>query len=115
MPSVLAPPLFFIMRSQFGRQLYAPGIGRHPANVIAQKGRADLDALSIFLAGRPFLLADRRISADTSVFGLLAPMVYWPMETHFATYARSLPNLKTYCDWMRECCLSRSGGGTAER
>ena len=97
-----------MMRSHFGRQLYARGIARHTPEVIAEKGRADLDALSAFLGDRLFLLADRPASADTAVFGLLAPVVYWTMATPVAAHARSLPNLVAYCDRMRERCFSRS-------
>ena len=100
MPALLAAPVFSLMRSQFRKQLYARGIARHDPEVIAHKGRADLDALAAFLGDRPFLLTDRPTSADTAVFGLLAPTVYWSMETPVAMYARSLPNLKTYCDRM---------------
>src|SRR5215203_1068368 len=105
-PAVLAKPVFFVMQRQFGKQLYARGIARHDPDVIIRKGRADLDALALFVADKPFLLTDRPTSADTAVFGLLAPMVYWPMETPVATYARSLPNLKAYCDRMRDRCFS---------
>jgi glutathione S-transferase len=91
-----------MLRRQFGKQLYARGIARHAPEIIAQKGRADLDAFAAFLGNRPFLLTDRPTSADTAVFGLVAPMVYWPMETPVAMYARSLPNVRAYCDRMRE-------------
>jgi glutathione S-transferase len=104
---VLARPAFFIMQRQFGKQLYARGIARHDPEVIAGKGRADLDALASFLGDRPFLLTDRPTSSDTAVFGLLAPVVYWPMETPVAMYARSLPNVRAYCDRMRERCFER--------
>lgn len=106
MPAALAWPVFFLMQRQFGRQLYARGIARHPPEVIAQKGRSDLDALSAFLGERQFLLTDRPTSADTAVFGLVAPMVYWPMQTPVAAHARALPNVKAYCDRMRERCFS---------
>ena len=49
MPSVLAGPVFLLIRQQFGKQLYARSIARHSPEVIAQKGRADLDALAAFL------------------------------------------------------------------
>jgi glutathione S-transferase len=101
-PSVVAGPLFLLMKHQFRKQLYARGLARHAPEVIAQKGRADLDAFAAFLSDRPFLLTDRPTSADTAVFGLVAPMVYWPMETPVAMYARSLPNVRAYCDRMRD-------------
>ena len=115
MPAALARPVFFLMRRQLRRQLYARGIARHTPEVIAQKGRSDLDALSLFLGERLFLLADRPTSADTAVFGLVAPMVYWPMETPVATYARSLPNVRAYCDRMRERCFRRPAVASVSR
>jgi glutathione S-transferase len=105
MPPVLARPLFSLMRHQLGKQLYARGIARHAPEIIAQKGRADLDALAAFLGNRPFLLTDRPTSTDTAVFGLVAPIVYWPMETPVAMYARSQLNIRAYCDRMRAASL----------
>jgi glutathione S-transferase len=105
MPPVVGRLLFPLMRSHFGRQLYARGIARHAPEIIAQKGRADLDALSAFLSDRPFLLADRPTTADTAVFGLLAPVVSWTMDTPVAAYARSVPNLVAYCRRMQERCF----------
>jgi glutathione S-transferase len=104
-PPVFGPLVFRTMRSHFGRQLYARGIARHAPEVIAGKGRADLDALSAFLGDRPFLLADRPTSADCAVFGLLAPMLYWSFVTPVSTHARSLSNLAAYCDRMRARCF----------
>lgn len=104
-PALLAPPVFFMMRSQFGKQLYARGIARHTPDVIAEKGRADLDALEVFLTDKPFLVADQPSTADTAIFGLVAPVVYWPMETPVAAHARSLVRVKAYCDRMRERCF----------
>lgn len=101
----LGPLLFRVVRAQFGKQLHARGIARHAPDVIAAKGRADLDALSVFLGERPFLLADRPVAADAAVFGLVAPMVYWPMATPVAVHARSLPNLAAYCERMRARCF----------
>src|SRR5215208_2319264 len=58
MPPVLGPVVYRMLRSHFGRQLYARGIARHAPDVIEGKGRSDVDALSTFLGERPFLLAD---------------------------------------------------------
>ena len=100
---------FLVNALPIRKQLYARGIARHDPEVITRKGRADLDALSAFLRNKPFLLTDGPTSADTAVFGLLAPTVYWSMETPVAMYARSLPNLKSYCDRMREHCFDPQG------
>jgi glutathione S-transferase len=105
LPPVVGPALFTVLRSQFRRQLYARGIGRHTPEVIATKGRADVDALGSFLGDRVFLLRERPSTADTAVFGLLAPMVYWPMRTPVATHLKSAPTIVAYCDRMRQRCF----------
>jgi glutathione S-transferase len=104
-PRPFGGALFLMMRSHFGRQLRARGIARHAPDVIADAGRADLDALSAALENRDFVLADRPTLADVSIFGLLGPVMYWPMDTPVALHARSTPNLKMYCDRMRERCF----------
>jgi len=105
MPSLIVSPVFLMLQSHFRRQLYARGIARHAPEVIAEKGRADLNAIAAFLGDRPFLLGERPTSADTAVFGLLAPMVYWPMATPVASHAKSLANLAAYCERMRKRCF----------
>ena len=109
MPPVIGPMLFTMLRSHFRKQLYARGIARHSPEVIAAKGRADVDALAAFLKDRPFLLAERPSTTDAAVFGLLAPMVYWPMQTPVASYAKSVQAISGYCDRMRQRCFERKG------
>jgi glutathione S-transferase len=96
-----------MLKSHFSKQLHARGIARHSPEVIEAKGRADVDALAAFLGDRPFLLRDRPSTADAAVFGQLAPMVYWPMATPVASYARSVEPIADYCERMRKLCFAR--------
>jgi glutathione S-transferase len=105
MPPVIGPLIFSMLSSKLQKQLYARGLARHTPDIIAAKGRADVDALSAFLGERPFLLGDQPHTADAAVFGLLAPMVYWPMQTPVASHAKSLGNIVGYCDRMRARCF----------
>ena len=106
LPPVLGTLVFRMMRRGMARQLHARGLGRHAPDVIERKGRDDLDALSAFLGERQFLVADRPVTADAAVFGLLAPMIYWPMATPVAQYVRTVPNLRAYCDRMKDRCFA---------
>jgi len=106
LPPIVGPALFTALRSQFRKQLYARGIGRHTPEIIAAKGRADVDALASFLGDRSFLLEGRPSTADAAVFGLLAPMVYWPMQTPVATHVKTLKTVVDYCDRMRHRCFA---------
>jgi glutathione S-transferase len=107
MPPVIGPLIFSMLSSKLKRQLYARGLARHTPDIIEAKGRADVDGLSAFLGDRRFLLGDQPTTADTAVFGLLAPMVYWPMLTPVASYAKSIGNIARYCDCMRERCFEK--------
>jgi glutathione S-transferase len=69
-------------------------LARLTPDIIDAKGRADIDGLAAFLGDKPFLLGQQPSTADTAVFGLLAPMVYWPMQTPVASYAKSVANYK---------------------
>lgn len=109
MPPVIGPLVFSRLQSHFRRQLYARGLARFTPEVIEAKGRADVDALAAFLGDRPFLLADRPTTADTAVFGLLAPMVYWPMDTPVASHAKSVRNITDYCNRMGQRCFESKG------
>jgi glutathione S-transferase len=111
MPPVLGGLVFSMMRRGMARQLHARGIGRHAQEVIEAKGRHDIDALSAFLGDRPFLVADRPVVADAAVFGQIAPMLVWPMETPVARHARSLPNVVAYCERMRARCFCATPTG----
>jgi glutathione S-transferase len=107
MPPVIGPLAFSMLSSKLQKQLYARGLARHMPDIIAAKGQADVNAMATFLGDRPFLLGDQPSMADTAVFGQLAPLVYWPMETPVASHAKSLSNLVGYCDRMRERCFEK--------
>jgi glutathione S-transferase len=101
MPPVIGGVAFKMMQRGMVGQLHARGIARHAPDVIEAKGRHDIDALSAFLGDRPYLVADRPVVADAAVFGQLAPMIVWPMETPVAQYLRTVPNVAAYCQRMR--------------
>jgi glutathione S-transferase len=107
MPPVARTLVWLMLRRHFRRQLHARGIGRHAPSEIAAKGRADLDALVAFLGDRDFLVSERPTTADAAVFGQVAPLVYWTMDTPVAGYARRLPRLCACCERMRSRCFDQ--------
>jgi glutathione S-transferase len=86
------------MRSHFRKQLHARGVARHAPEEIAEMGRADLDALEVLIGDGPYLFGDQPCTADASVFGLVAPLVYVPAEAPVMEHASSLDNVRTYCE-----------------
>ena len=85
-------------------------LGRRKPKIVEAKGPADLDALAAFLQDRSFLVADHPTTADTTVVGPTAPVLYWDMETPVAAHARSLSILRAYCDRMRQRCFREAHG-----
>lgn len=98
-PIVLNSLLKFYLRRHFKKQLHARGINRHDPETVARLGKKDLDALDELLAdGGLYLFGDRPCVADASVFGLAGPFVHANIEAPVIQYAKTLPNLRTYCE-----------------
>jgi glutathione S-transferase len=101
MPAVarlVAPPL---MRSQFRKQLYARGLGRHDEKDVVAMGQADLDAASVFLGDRPYFLGDEPTGLDACAFGFLGVTLYVKGDNPLYRHAASIPNLAAYTERMR--------------
>lgn len=97
----LAPPVMGAlisrgMRRHFARQLHARGIARHPPDEVAAIGRAEIAALSDYLDARGYLGGDAPSVADLSVFGQVAPMLNWPMDTPVARTVKDTPAIRRW-------------------
>jgi glutathione S-transferase len=104
-PPFVAGVIVRSLRRHFARQLHARGIARHSPDEIAEKGRADIDALAQVVGKRPFLAGDAPVLADFAVYGQVAPMIRWPMATPVAAYARSVPAVVEWCERVRTARL----------
>ncbi len=96
-PPVIGPLVFRAMTRHFARQLHARGIARLPAAEIVAEGQRLLDALALNLAhGDGWLDPDGPGLTDFAVWGQVAQMLCWPMQTPVADYAKSLPVLQAW-------------------
>ncbi len=86
-----------VFRILIRRQIYGQGIGRHTSEEIFQLGRNDLDALSNFLADKPYFMGDKPTSLDATAFGFLINTLGCPIGSPVKEYARSKQNLIDYC------------------
>lgn len=82
------------------KQIYGQGMGRHTRDEIFHLGRIDLDALSAFLAEKPYFMGDNPTSLDASAFGILINTLSGPIESPVKDYGLSHKNLSNYCDRM---------------
>lgn len=78
------------------------GIGRHTSEEVHQIGAADLEAVSMFLADKPFFFGDKPSSVDAAALGVVANIIEVPIDSPTLHFGRSLPNLVAYCRRMRE-------------
>ena len=107
-PPVLAGLISRAVKMHFHRQLHARGIARHDPATIAEKGRADLDALAAWLDGRPFLAGDAPVLADLAVFGQVAPVLHWPMDTPMARHVRTIAPIRDWCDRIKAAAFGEA-------
>lgn len=98
MPAPLVPLIAPLARRGFRKHLFERGVARHTPEQVASMGRADVDALSIWLGDRDWFIADHPTKADAIAFGLLAVSIRSPLPTPACSYARAKPNLVAYVD-----------------
>ncbi len=82
--------------------LHGQGLGRHSRAEVYALGNADMTALSAYLEDKPYFMGEKPTSLDATAYGFLANVLYVGYETPLQTHARALPNLRAYCDRMRE-------------
>ena len=68
---------------------------------IYANARADLEALSDSLGEKPFFLGENPVSLDASAYGLLAQVLFVPVETRLKADLKSFGNLTAYCERIR--------------
>jgi glutathione S-transferase len=105
----------YAIRSALRKQLFARGLARHDTATLNAMAMADLDAAEAWLSARSFFLGDQPSTTDATAFAFLALTLYTSLDTPLHLYARTLPNVRSYCDRMvlrffpEATALTRSG------
>jgi len=73
------------------------GIGRFAPPQAYARGIADLDAIDSLLADGPFLFGPTPASADAALYGFLANILFYPIETPLKRHLEALPRLVAHC------------------
>ncbi|MEO0375899.1 MAG: glutathione S-transferase family protein [Cyanobacteria bacterium P01_A01_bin.17] len=100
------PPILKILVPKIARKsviqnLKGHGMGRHTAGEVYQIGAIDLQALSDFLANKPFFMGDQPTTLDASAYSLLANVLDETLTSPLRDKAEKLENLVTYCQRMQ--------------
>jgi glutathione S-transferase len=78
------------------------GMGRLPGNVVYERARADIDAISDLLDSKPYFMGEQLRSIDANVLSILDHIIYAPFKFDAKDYALNKKNLLDYCGRMNE-------------
>ncbi|QYD71526.1 glutathione S-transferase family protein [Paraburkholderia edwinii] len=85
----------------FNRYHYQ-GIGRYEPEQAYARGVADLQVIANLIHDSGFLFGDRPVSIDTAVYGCIANIYFYDIDTPLKQCVVSQPQLVRYCVAMRE-------------
>jgi isoprene-epoxide---glutathione S-transferase len=88
-------------RERILHEFFWCGKGRHAPEEVEWMARGELDALSSFLADKPYFMGERPASIDATLYAWLIHAMRVPFVSRIKDYGNSLPNLVAYCDRMR--------------
>lgn len=97
-PPLIGPLFLSLIRSRLKHQAQAQGIGRHSLDEVYRIGARDLEAISAFLADKPFLLGERWTSVDATLYAFLFTILQQPIESQLKKAVLARPNLLAYCE-----------------
>lgn len=110
-PAPVRPLVIAMIGRGVRRNLKGQGLGRHQRADIERLAAQDLDALSAYLADKPFLTGAHPCGADASVWASVASALCPFFETPIRTHAEGHANLVAYRDrgmalWFPELAAS---------
>jgi glutathione S-transferase len=106
----LVPP---VVRRQMLRELRGHGMGRHTEAEIYQLGQRDLESLRDFLAEKTWFMGELPTTLDASAFGLLANVLWVPIESPLKECLKALPTLTSFCTRVRDRYFSAGANRVA--
>ena len=102
----VAPTEWEPLIEQFGErirtQMYNHGMGRHSSSEICQMISADLQALSDFLADKPFFMGERPTTLDATAYASIGNVIKPPFKSPIVEYVAKLDNLCQHYERMRK-------------
>jgi len=83
-------------------QMYSHGMGRHSAEEIVQITRADFQALSDFLADKPFFMGDEPTTLDATAYAFVGNFIKPPYTSPIVDYVLQRSNLCEHYERMTQ-------------
>lgn len=98
LPRLLLP----LVRRSVVKKLKSQGTGRHTFDEAQAFAIADFDALSEFLADKPFILGDTPRTVDATAFAFVEGILAFPLDTKLKASVASHENLVAYRKRIRD-------------
>ena len=102
LPPVVRDVVPWVARRKIRQEIWGQGMGRYDEDQVFAIGRQELDAVSDFLAQKPFFMGDAPTTLDASAFGVLTAVMWAPIESPLKAHALGLANLGAFCERMRD-------------
>ena len=99
-PGITAESLDAARQYNFERYRYQ-GIGRFETGEVYARGIADLQVISNLLGGNEFLFGAQPTSIDANVYGFLANIFFYDIDTPLKQFVLTRPGLVRHCHAMR--------------
>jgi glutathione S-transferase len=81
---------------------YYQGIGRYEPDAVFTRGLADLQVLADLIPARGFLFGTQPTSIDAGIYGFLANIYFYKIDTPLKAFVSSQPNLVRHCNAIRD-------------
>ncbi|CAB3752132.1 glutathione S-transferase family protein [Paraburkholderia humisilvae] len=87
------------------------GIGRYEPDQVYARGMADLQVITNLIHDDGFLFGERPSSIDAAVYGFVANIYFYDIDTPLKQFVVSRPHLVAYCVALREA-VARGGAAS---
>lgn len=100
-PNITPDQLDAARKYNFERYYYQ-GIGRFEADTVYDRGIADLRVVANLLGEKPFIFGGRPTSVDAGVYGFVANIYLYDIDTPLKRFVQAQSTLARYCATLSE-------------
>ncbi|HEY8034087.1 MAG TPA: glutathione S-transferase family protein [Methylobacter sp.] len=101
LPSLLSELVASAYRYRIKAQIRGQGLARLTPDEVFKLGNEDIEAISLFLGGKPYFMGNEPTTLDASAYGMLINIIGCPIESPVKDYALSKKNIVDYCNRMQ--------------
>jgi glutathione S-transferase len=100
-PALIRPLLIPMIRRKVRKNLFAHGLGRHTkAEITALAARA-IEATSLVLGDKTYLMGSQKCGADATAYAFIAANLTPFFKSELRVVTEKYPNLVSYCERMK--------------